>query len=122
MSTALAPDLEFHGEEFRPPFEPIELRLVDETYLNHREIVATRQTDHAMLTSLPAPGTRSSQMTYAYTERPFGLGQDPTISGMKVDIDPLVKPSPLQDQNPYDLYHVNTLRIEAEPWDTDLIG
>lgn len=122
MSEGYTTDFEFHGETFVAPLEPIEFRLVSEDYINSREVVTTRQTDHAQHTPLPAPWSRTSQWIYAATERPFGELFEPTISGAKVDITPEVKPSPLQDMNPYNLYHVNTLRVEALPWDETLIG
>lgn len=108
-------------EEFRQRDEPYTDRLVSETYINERSPILARQTDHAQLTPLPAPGARAAQQTYAATERPFGY-HDPTIGGDKVDIDPKVRPDNLQDQNAYNAYHMNTFRIEAEPWDEGLIG
>lgn len=114
-------ELTYADEAFRPPREPIGSVLVSERHVNERDLVVTRQTDHAQLTPLPAPGARASQMTYVFTERPTETF-DPTLTGQKTAVDNLIYLAPLQDQNPYESYHVNTLRIEPTPWDEELIG
>lgn len=112
---------ENHGETFEPRREPIYGKIVSEKFANSREPVIEHQTDHAMLQPMPAPGTRIGQITYAFTERPFE-SYDPDLTGAKVDIEAGYRVDPLQDQTPWNSYHVNTLRIEPEPWDDELIG
>lgn len=115
-------DITYGFEDFVEIEEVPEQRLVSERYVNERNLVVTRQTDHEQLQPLPAPGTRASKHTYAFTERPTEAF-DPTISGERnTPMSPHVRPSPLQDMTPFDVYHVNTLRVEAEPWDAELIG
>jgi len=109
-----------HEEGFTPPREPIVERLISETYRNERGLTLARATDHEMLQPLPAAGCRPSQATVASTERPWGI-TDPTNSGGKVNVDPKARLAPLQDQQAYNVYHANTFRLEAEPWDIDLV-
>lgn len=112
--------VDFATAEFELRREPFIDKLVSEDYVNERFRQIARQTDHAMLTPLPAPAARDAQFTYAATERPWGY-HDPSLTGAKVDIDPVARFDPLQDMNAYEAYHVNTFRIEPEPWDADLI-
>lgn len=115
-------ELTYGVEDFVEEIEPLNFRLVSERYVNERNLIRARQTDHEQLQPLPAPGTRAARHTYAFTERPTEAF-DPTISGERnTPVSPHVRPAPLQDMRPHDVYHVNTLRVEAEPWDTDLIG
>lgn len=110
-----------HAEQYVPRSEPMVHRLVSETVTNVRERILAKQTDHASLQPLPAPRGRIARMVYAFTERPWGF-QSPVIDGTKVDIDPGVRHDALQEMGPINSHHVNTLRVEADPWDTNLIG
>ncbi len=117
-SVLLAED---HGEVFDPRVEPFYGKIVTEQFVNERNPGLARQTDHEMLQPFPAPGTRDAQNTVAFTERVFGP-YDEVLTGEKTVIPAGAQPDFLQDQAAWDSYHVNTFRIEPEPWDEELIG
>ena len=122
VDTKLASVPEEHGETFIDPRMPVDEYLTDERIENSREVLFAKQTDHAMLQSLPAPGARSAQATVYTLERRFGDSYDNVLDGNKLVFDNAAQIDPLQDMLTYDQYNVNTFRPPAEPWDERLIG
>jgi hypothetical protein len=110
-----------HGDMFEPAREPHTDKLLSEKMVNSRLDVHTLVTDHDMLQPLAAPPTRIGQWQYAFTDGPVEIF-DPIADGAKVDARVGYTINELQDQLAIDSWQMNTLRLEAEPWDERLVG